>query len=469
LGNVAPSPSGTIAVFGTSSGGPSATPTGPYYRTDNLVTDFGYGPGVELAAQLIQSGIPVIFNKVDTDTPGDVGSITHTGTGTSVLTITGDPFDRYDVIVTPVKAGTAGTDPEPQFTISLDGGVTVSKAITMPANHVYAGLAASTGMTLNFTAATLVVGDTYTFETTPPLWAAADVATAVTALKNSTKEAGLIYVVGPAEKADANTISAATNEFEPANKFVSVILESRDFDGDSEAAWMADLINDFQTFEPTGQNVGVAAGYALIPSAISGVNFRRNIGQLAIVRAGLVAISRDLGAVEDGALLNNKTGNPVETVYHNEATNPGLDGARFITVTSYNGYPGQFFITNPNLMVDPSSDFTLLQYRRVINETARLTNIFFTAKLSTDVRLSRKTGFILERDARALESGNNSLLSAGITNPGYASFTATIVSRVDEISSTKTLTVTVQVLPLGYIKTVNVTLTFINPALGAAA
>ena len=467
LGNVPPSPSGTIAVFGTSSGGTKEVPSGPYYRTDNLVTDYGYGPSIELAANLIQSGIPVIFTKVDTDDPGAATAVTKNGSaGASVLTITGDPFDTYDVIVTPVKNGTAGSNPEPQFTISLDGGLTVSKAITMPANHIYAGLAASTGMTFNFTAATLGVGDTYTFTTTAPTWAAADVALAVDALRTSTLEAGLLYVVGACVKSEADTIAASTNQFLTDDQFISVILEARDFDGDTEAQWMTSLINDYQTFE--SDNIVVAAGPCLIPSAISKTQFRRNVGQLAIVRAGLVAISRGLNAVEDGALLPSKSGQPISTVFHNEKTNPGLDAARFLTVTSYRGLKG-FYVTKPNIMSGPTSDFTLLQLRRVINEASRLTNIFFTKKLGTDVRLNRKTGLILERDARTLESGNDSLLTTGITSPGYASSVETIVSRADNISTTKTLSVTVEVLPLGYIETVNVKMTFINPALGSLA
>ena len=113
--------------------------------------------GMMLAANLIESGIPTIFVKVDTDTAGAASAVTHNGTGLSVMTTTGDPFDAYNVIVAVVRAGTAGSDPEPGFTISLDGGRTVSREIRMPANRIYTGIAGTTGITLNFTAATLVV------------------------------------------------------------------------------------------------------------------------------------------------------------------------------------------------------------------------------------------------------------------------------------------------------------------------
>ena len=478
LGNVPPSPAGTIAVFGCSAGGTANVVQDAYRRSDNLVTDYGYGPVTDLAAQLIQSGIPTIFVKVETDAVGVASAVVHTGTGTSVMTVTGTPLDQYDVVITPAEDGTAGSDPEPSFTISLDGGETTSRAIKMPANRIYTGLVATTGLTLNFTAATLVEDDTYTFTTTAPTWAAADVATAIDALRADRREAGLGYVVGACSKSEADTILASVVQFLTGKKFMRFIVEARDIDvdgGETEAQWKASISNDFATF--TTDYMGVAAGACLSTSALTRVEFRRNIGQLCIVRAGRRNIGRDVGAVEDGALCPNYSGVnntgplagvPVDTVYYDEAGNPGLDANRFITVTSFPGETG-YYITNPNLMCDPTSDFTLLQYGRVMDEGARIARGYFTKLLSTDVRLNRRTGFILERDAAAIESGCDTKLQGGLTNPNQASAAQCVVSRVDDISVTKTLTVTISIIPLGYIKVVDVTLTFFNPVFASLA
>jgi hypothetical protein len=477
LGNVAPSPSGTVAIFGCSSGGTAATVQDAYRRSDNLVTDYGYGPGPDLAAQCIQSGIPTIFVKVATSTAGAAGAVANSSTGASVLTITGNPYDQYDVIVTPVDAGVAGSDPEPTFTVSLDGGETTSRPIAMPANRVYAGLAATTGMTLNFTAATLVADGDYTFSTTAPTWIAADVATAIEALRTNVREFGLGYVVGACSKSQADTILAEVIQFLTLDKFARFIVEARDIatSGETEAQWMASISADFATF--TTDYMVVAAGACLSTSALTKVEFRRNIGGLGLVRAGRRNIGRDIGAVADGALCPNYggvndtgplAGVPVDTVYHDEKLNPGLDANRFMTVTSFTGITG-FYITNPNIMCDPTSDFTLLQYGRVMDEAARIARAFFTRLLSTDVRLNRKTGFILERDALGIESGCNSKLSAGLVNDGQASAAQCVVSRVDDISTTKTLTVTISIIPLGYIKTCEIQLSFFNPVFASAA
>jgi hypothetical protein len=478
LGNVAPSPSGTFVVFGCSSGGTEEVVSGPYYRPDLVVTDYGYGPGPELVAECVQSGIPTIFVKVATDTVGTKTAVTHTGTGTSVMTVTGDPFDQYDIVVTATRSGTAGSDPEPGFTISFDGGVTVTREIRMPANRIYTGFAATTGLTFNFTAATLVEDDTYELTTTAPTWAAVDVASAIAAMVADRHEVGLGYVVGAATKSQADTISTAVEGFTTRQKYIRFMIEARDINvagGETEAQWMASISADYATFQ--SNRVSVGAGACLAASAITGINYRRNIGTLALVRAGRRVISRDLGAVEDGALCAtysgvNQTGplegTPVSVVYHDEAGTPGLDADRFMTVRSFTGLIG-YYICNPNIMCAPTSDFTLLQYGRVMDEACRTTVTFFTTKLSTDVRLDRRTGFILERDALALESGSDSALQTNLLSPGYASGAETNVSRSDNISTTKTLTVTVLILPLAYIKTVAEQISFVNPALGSIA
>lgn len=473
LGNVAPTPSGTIAVLGCSSGGTAETPSGPYVKPGDVITDFGYGSAPELAANLTASGIPVVFVKVDTDTAGAASAVTFSGTGTSVMTTSGDPFDQYDVIVTVVRAGTVGSDPEPGFTISLDGGLTTTREIRMPASGSYTGLVATTGITLNFTAATMVVGDTYTFTSTAPTWAAADAADALESLRTSEKSAGLGYVVGACSKAQADTLVAVTDLFVSRKKFMRFVFEARDIgSGETEAAWMTAISSDYATF--VNDRVTISAGAALVQSVVSRVKFRRNIGFLAMVRAGRVRVSRDLGAVADGPLAPfaspGTTGTPVDTVYHDEGLNPGLNANRFMTVMKHEGITG-YFITNPQVMTGPTSDFDLLQYGRVMDEACRITNVFFTNVLSTDVRLNRRTGFILEKDALALESGNDSALNAGLVDTGDLSpgGATTILSRSDNISATKTLTVTVELLPLAYIKTVPVTMTFTNPAFGSVA
>ncbi len=472
LGNSALSPSNIVSVFGCSSSGTSNVPTIYRSTAGKVVTDYGYGPGPELVANLVRSGITCVFTKVDTDVVGSVGAVTHTGTGTSAMTVTGTPFDAYEIVVLGTRAGTAGSDPEPGFKVSFDGGRTYSREIRMPASLSYDGFVGTTGLTLVFTVGTIVVDDTYEADSTGPTWVAADVTAALEAFRLIKQDAALRYVVGAASKSDGDLIAASNDTFLERKKFGRIFVEAADIgSGQTEDAWMTALEGAWASFQ--NDRVLVGAGAARVQSCLSGILYRRNMGWLAIVRAGLVRPGRDVGAIEDGSLVPfspNGQGQPVSEVYHDEGLNPGLNANRFMTLMSVPGLDG-YFVCNANIMSDETSDFDLLQLGRVMDEACRVTNLFFGKKLSTSVRLDRRTGFILEKDARALESGNDAVLAAALVATGDMSQRDqyTVVSREDNIATTKTLTVTVGLLPLGYLKTINVTMTYVNPALGLAA
>jgi hypothetical protein len=170
-----------------------------------------------------------------------------------------------------------------------------------------------------------------------------------------------------------------------------------------------------------------------------------------------------LGRVSDGALsqLTLPT-SPDGYVYHDESVNPGLDAARFLSAWSIITLPG-LYILNPNLMAPPGSDFTLLQHGAVIDAASLVAYTFFVKRLSSSVRVNATTGFILKQDAQTLQQGCNEALANALGNA--VSSAQCIVGTTDNILSTSTITVLIQIIPLGYLKTVNVTIEFVNPAL----
>ncbi len=483
LGNVPVSPANTIAIYGVASAGPINEPSDPYSVPGNVAVDFGYGPGPELAANLVASGIRTIFTRVETDTVGTVSSVTFSGTGTCVLSISGDPFQAYDISVVVSKAGTAGSEPEPSFQVSFDGGRTYSRSIRMPANRIYSGFADFTGLTLNFTAGTMVVGDEYTATSTDPVFVAAGVVDALAAFRTSKSQAALHFTTGALDESGVTECLTQTNSFIDQKKFCRFVFEARDIaSGETAAQWMDSISADFAAF--TDNRISVAAGAARITSALTGFRLRKNILWLAAVRAGQVSartqgptFGQDLGATEDGPLVSftqNGQGSAVTEVYYDEQLTPGLDEARFITVTSYPGdEQNGYYICNPNIMSGPTSDFNLLQLGRVMDEACRVTNGFFIKQISKAVRVNPRTGRILEIDAKALDSGNNQVIANAIIANGNASPLPndqyTTVSRVDNILNTQAVSVSVKILPLGYLKEITITMSFFNPALSSAA
>lgn len=183
----------------------------------------------------------------------------------------------------------------------------------------------------------------------------------------------------------------------------------------------------------------------------------------AAPRDASVAIQVDLGRVSDGALAElTLPTSPDGFIYHDESVNPGLDAARFLSAWSIVTLPG-LFIKNPLLMAPPGSDFQLLQHGAVIDAASLIAYTFFVQRLSSSVRVNPTTGFILQQDANTLQQGSNAALANGLGSA--VSSAKTIVSLTDNILATNTISVTIQIVPLGYLKTIEVVIEFLNPAL----
>jgi hypothetical protein len=468
LGQTPPSPAGIIAIVGPCThpllelNEPRTIGGSP----QNVLDVAGFGPAADLAANLVQGGATVVVVPCDY-TPAAPSAVVHTGTGLSVMSIDGDPFDRYpQVIVTVVRAGTVGASVPPRITISLDGGLTETGAMNVPADGVFTGLAVSTGMNLEFTVATMVLDDTYVFDVPYPTVAAADMVAGMRALRQSTEAYSMVYAAAPFDRTDTETLVAEIGTFAGFKRFVSLFTETVDADGDAEATWMADLSEDFEGF--ASDFTCIAAGYAPVASVVLTSRLWRSIGWLAAVRASLVAVSRDLGAREDGALCSYGTAatdgpimtKPVVTLptglfIHDEGLNPGLNTDQFMTIMSEVGLVG-YYVTNPNIMSGPVSDYNLLQFRRITCEIARLTNVYFTLVLSSDFLLNAQ-GLILDKEAQKWQSGNNGACAALVNNQNVSSL-GTIVSKTANVVNNEPIPVTVRWQPKGYAKVFDVTI-----------
>lgn len=473
LGAVAIASGEVPAIFGCCSSGTVNVPklyAGGQLKA--LVADFGYGPGVEAAALHLAKGQAVIFTKLPGTTAGDEGTdgadnaTDFTGTGTSVITLTGAARDTFGGSFVVVHGGTIGVAGV-TFKYSLDGGRTYSPTIALGTANTY--LIPNSGITLAFAAGTLVAGDVAAFVSVEPKWAGADLTAAVDALAATSLKWDFIHLVGKCSATEAGSVKTILASLESAYRYVSAVVSARpQNDAESEATWMAALETDYGSF--VGSRIVVGAGLVLIQSPVSQRQYLRPIAWLACVRACERGAHEDLGKVKNGSLdgsLVNSSGAPIA---HDERTTPGLDAARFMTATTIVGKRG-VYITNPNTMADAGSDFELWQYRRVMDKACSATYGVLVEELSADVRVDSATGFILEKDALAIESAGRTALYEALEKRGMVSPGGTakpyglILSRSDNILSTKTITCATQIVPLGYVKAITNTIGFTNPAL----
>jgi hypothetical protein len=483
LGASIPGAGGTMVVIGCCSAGTDFQPLSSTQPSD-FSTNRGYGPAPELAGFIAnQTGNDVILVKATSATPGANTAVrtTRVGSSTSVVTLTGTPLDSYYGKVTVKTGGTVGTAGM-ILEVSLDNGRTVYATINLGTASTY--LIPNTGITLNFAAGTLDVGDVFQWVSTEPLWGSAGVVSAIQALYGVATTFQDILIVGGstatssaggpgATAGDIATIDTAMTALFNKKRFHRAMVNLRDADwggtsSETEAAWMASLTAAIVSTEAL--RTGATAGHYNCISAFSQSQFRRPLLFQAGARDSAVAIQVDLARVADGSLASTPNSPPLVAdgfIYHDEDRNPGLDAARLLTARTFPGRPG-WYITNPNTLAAPGSDFSLLQMGHVIDAATAVAYQYFLGKLSDSVRVDATSGKILEVDAQALEGGCNAQLKAVLVDPGAVSSAFTTVNRTTNILSTKTLYVTVSVIPLGYLKTIDVTITFLNPALLAA-
>lgn len=466
LGQSPPGLGLVTVVMGVSSiGTPNQPLSSPVPQT--FVDNFGFGPGPQLAALIAaESGSPVTFVKLNATTPGSNTAVRNGGsnTSTSVVTVTGTPFDDGYWLIQVVTGGTVGTSAVIQ--VSPDYGRTFT-VVNLGTGNSYA--IPNTGLTLNFGAGALVTGDTFAFNSTAPHWVDTDVQSALASLYNQTSFYPLdIFITGPAQEADGVAINGYMTTLATKKIFTNAILESVDvtwggLSNQTEAAWMTAIETAWAPFASTNGQIGVSAGYYNEVSPIDGAEYRRPLSWFAAVRDASVAISEDWGYVERGQLTPMVIPtSPDGFVYHDENLLEGLDGARFITATSIQTLPG-LYITNPNMMCAPSSDFNWVQHRHVINKFMQILYNFFVQKLNGSIRVSKDTGFILPQDANTLENGCDAQLAANIVNTGDCSSASIAVTRNNNILATAQLEVTGTVVPLAYAKQISITVGFNNP------
>ena len=480
LGQQAPGQGQTEVVIGCATGGTVANFVP--YTTSNPTTiqaNSGNGPMPRLAATICTTtGNPVTCVSVPSTTPG-VNTAVFTAaanTGTSVLTITGTPNDDYYLVVTILAGGTFGTQGV-VVGISLDAGATNAYVVNMgTATTVTTAspFTTYTGLSLSFTVATTVLADVYYAVCTAPLWNDAGVQSALNAVVAIKSEVFQdVMIAGVSAAADATAFDGYMSTLSTTNRrFSRLLCQVRDAvwggaSSESESAWMTSIETAFGN--NSTKRVAVCAGHYLFVDPFTQSQMRSGLIFGAAARDSAVLPSTDLGEVDLGGLPNVILPTTKfafangSFFFHDEDINPGLDAARFMASWQLIGFPG-IYIMNSNLMAPPGSDFNWLQHGHVIDEAASFVYAYFTNALSRPVRVNPKTGFILAQDRAKLQQGCQAGLGTALV--GQQSAIVVAVSPTDNILSTATLTVGIYIVPLAYIKSVNVNpLTLVNPAL----
>lgn len=444
---------GTQAAVGVCSSGVANT----VYAFGDIQTmkdTLGTGPLVEfLALLLATTGGPVVAVKTAAGTAGSNSAVTAASgnTGLSVMTVTGTPLDAYGVIV---KVVTGGTNPASGVVVikySLDNGNTYSADIALPTSGVYP--IPNTGLTLNFSAATLVANDSYSFTSTAPAYTVSELNTALDALLADARTWFCVNIIGVPATGQTATVFAAVS-----TKMATAETQFRFAYAQMQAADDIDSTLITAQASMSGSRVSVGAGFEYLTSAVSGAAYKRPAAWVASVRAGKVSPGTDPARVRDGAITS------VVSLIRDEFKTPGLDAVRYTTLRSYIGRSGAY-LTNARLMSAEGSDFRYVQHRRIMDIACTVARAAGLNYLNDTVRVDATTGLINEVDARAIDTDITEQVRAAVLAPGYVSDASARVDRTVNILSTGRLPVAVRIVPLGYLKAIEFTIGFLNPAL----
>ncbi len=429
------------------------------------------GPLLEAAAYEIERyGNPVVVVRSAASVAGSFGTLDVSAfSGTSVPTIGVSPLppDDYECYIKFIAGGTIGTAGI-TYQTSRDDGRSLSP-VTALGTATEIIIPDSGGINVDFAAGTVGAGSILRFRANAPSYSASDLGAALDALKNATLDYELVLCTGPIDATIFDTLSLKAAAFHTAGKHKAFLSHFRMPNAaESEATYKTAFDTAFGSKNDT--SVSVAAGADEQVSAITGSKYRRSPDWYAAVVGANVSEEIDLADVDTigpakGIDIRDDNGNPK---HHDETVDPGLDDSRALVLRTVEGRGTGVYINNPRLLAPPGSDFQYLQYRRVMNIARTELRNYFISRLSKPVRVNKKTGFIRETEARAIEKAiERRLAKLLLTKPKASDVTFTL-SRTDNILSTFTLTGTCRITPLGYSKFFDVEVGFYNPALQVA-
>lgn len=455
-----------LAVLGPATSGPLNTPQA-MSRPKDIITTFGSGAMVEEACFFAQRyGRTVIPIRTDFTTAGSAGTLVATFTGTSVPTFDGtaNSNDDYDLLWVAVAGGTIGVAGI-TFQWSLDGGRTMSAVTALGTATTFTIPGTGTpGVKINFGAGTVIAADKITSAPTQPIPNAAQLATALTALQNSSLPWEFANMAFPID-------AALFDQLETSFAAIQATGRHRVWQGGFRRPNVAESEATYKTafdaiFSVKSTTIGtVWAGDAKTASAVTGRNYRRRTSVACGARAASVSEEVNIAEIDQGAIpgvtIVDANGNPEN---HDELVNPGLDDSRAAVLRSWPGRAGAF-VNRPLILSPSGSDFTIMPYARIFNLYLETIIPYLQRRLNKPIRVKASNGRILEADALEIESTALRLLQSVLTTKPKASGVQFSCRRDDNLLSTRILTCDGGIIPLVYPEKINFSLGMVNPAL----
>jgi hypothetical protein len=387
--------------------------------------------------------------------------VNFSGSSTPTTHVGSHPNDDYEVYIEFVTGGTIGNA---GITLrwSLDGGRTMSAVTALGTANFF--VVPGSDARVDFSGGTIDAGDNLAFPTVAPRWNNTELGTALDALGASALSWEIVEVVGPIDPDAFDVVEEKVAAMAAKGKRRAWMGNTRmPVGSEDEATYLASLTAAFG--EKATTFGALCAGADKQTSSVTARKYRRPIVHAMAPREQNLSPEVDsadvnLGSIE-GVSIRDGNGNADE---HDESLSPGLDDARFYVLRTWDGLAG-VYVNRPRLFSAEGSDFQIMPHRRVMNRAYEALYAYFVRRLNKPVRVNKTTGFILEAEAQEIEAGAKSVLRSALLAKPMASDVQFVLSRTDNLLSTKTMTGQARVVPLAYPESIDLDLGFINPAL----
>lgn len=283
--------------------------------------------------------------------------------GSGAIVATGTPLADAVVVV---EITTTGGRNEGRFKVSVNGAPVLS-AMTIPANGQI-DLPGLCVLTFNEGAGApphFVDGDTWSVVCTAAAVGVVHIGDAALKIRAAGLPVECIHVVGATSPSTWAAMDVlAETEFAAKGRFMHFLCEATDVaPGDTESDWAADRVGE-PVVAGSLKRVTVCAGY------VDAAPDRRSIGGRYLGHLmGLKKLSYSPGRVKSGSIAGVTEFGPVD-----EGIIAQLDAAGFTTFRRWDGLSGAY-VTNGRMLVDETSDFRWVEYRRVMDSACRVVRL----------------------------------------------------------------------------------------------
>lgn len=322
----------------------------------------GFSPLADACLDSIENGSGKVYClPVAPTEEGTNGEVTHTGSGTGTLSVSGKPNNAYDIRIRITESGTLNAA---LFTYSTNGGYSYETEETIPLNGEKE--LSGTGIKITFEGE-FTADDDYCFTSTAPTISNAAVIKAVESLYNSDLEFEFIHIVGTSAKALWAALAACAGQFLSIYKRPVMFLCEARYKAEDETL-------DEYAASLKAEAKGIDSYYIQVCSAWS--QYTRWDGREQLINnAGIVAglygiagVQQSIGQVDTFAISEAKMTKLMPEGIEDYISD--LDDAKYLTFRKYYGITG-CYVNNAKVLCRDGSDYRYAEHVRVLNKIVR--------------------------------------------------------------------------------------------------